>query len=407
MVSQQQMLTCLREEIRRHNNRPNRYQSNNYGAPFRPNQNARVRTNNMSTQKSPGRHLRTTDGQVICNKCHDGSNWFIWCWISARTETWTAKLINEFGDIFTVDKTDFGFTDLVQHRIHVGDHSPIKSKPYRVPFSQRPITEEQIKTMLEKSIIRPSTSPWSSNVVLVAKKDGSRRFCIDFRKLNKITKKETYPLPRIDETLHALGRAQYFSTLDLAAGYWQIGMAPDDIEKTAFTTISSHFEFVRMPFGLCNAPPRCQQLMDFLLAGLQWEICLCYLDDIIIYPRTFTDHLSNLRTVFERLRAAGLKVRLTKCTFCRSEVPYLGHIISKDGIKADPSKIAIVRDYPIPTTVKEVRQFIGFTVLRRIIASSLKTSLQSLLPYTNWQISMLVLFGHSSVRKPSICYGKV
>ena len=102
-----------------------------------------------------------------------------------------------------------------------------------------------------------------------------------------------------------------------------------------------------MPFGLCNAAPRWQQLMDFLLAGLQWEICLCYLDDIIIYSRTFTDHLSNLRTVFEWLRAVGLKVHLTKCTFCRLEVPYLGHIISKDGIKADPSKIAVVRDYPV------------------------------------------------------------
>ena len=119
---------------------------------------------------------------------------------------------------------------------------------------------------------------------------------------------------------------------------------------------------MRMLFGLCNAAPCCQQLMDFLLAGLQWEICLCYLDDIVIYSRTFTDHLSNLRTVFERLRAAGLKVRFTKCSFCRSEVPYLGHIISKDGIKADPLKIAVVRDYPVPTTVKEVRQFIGFTL---------------------------------------------
>ena len=153
----------------------------------------------------------------------------------------------------------------------MGDHSPIKSKPYRVPFSQRPIIEEQIKTMLEKNIIRPSTSPWSSNVVLVAKKDGSRRFCIDFRKLNKITNKETYPLPRIDETLDAFGKAQYFSALDLAAGYWQIGMAPEDIEETAFTTVSGHFEFMRMLFGLCNAAPRCQQFMDFLLAGLQWE----------------------------------------------------------------------------------------------------------------------------------------
>ena len=269
------------------------------------------------------------------------------------------QLIDEFGDIVAVDKTDLGFTDLVQYRTDVGGNLPTKSKPYRVPFSQRPIIEEQIKTMLEKNIIRPSTSPWSSNVVPVAKKDGSRRFCIDYRKLNKITRKETYGLPRIDETLDALGNAQYFSTLDLAAGYWQIGMASEHIDKTAITTITGHFEFLRMPFGLGNAAPRCQQLMDFLLAGLQWQICLYYLDNIIIYSRTFSDHLSNLRTVFEWLRAAGLKVRLQKCTFGRSEVPYLGHIISKEGIKADPAKIAVVRNYQVPTTVKEVRQFIG------------------------------------------------
>ena len=213
--------------------------------------------------------------------------------------------------------------------------------------------------MLANNIIKPSTSPWYSNVVLVKKKNGSQRFCIDFRKLNSITKKENYPLPRIDETIDSLGNAYFFTTLDLASGYWQIAMAPEDTDKTAFTTFCGHFEFNRMPFGLTNAAPGCQQLMEFLLAGLQWHICLCYLDDIIIYSRSFSEHLQHLRLVFDRLRNADLKLRLEKCSFCLQEVTYLGHIISKDGIKPNPEKIKVVKEYPVPTSVKEVRQFLG------------------------------------------------
>ena len=268
-------------------------------------------------------------------------------------------LLNEFHDIFAKDEHDLGKTDIVQHKIDVGDHPPIKSTPYRVPYCQRSIISQQVKSMLDNNIIKPSTSPWSSNVVLVKKKNGKQRFCIDFRKLNSITKKENYPLPRIDETIDSLGNACFFTTLDLASGYWQIAMAPEDTDKTAFTTFCGHFEFNRMPFGLTNAAPRCQQLMEFLLAGLQWHICLCYLDDIIIYSRSFAQHLQHLRQVFERLRNAGLKLRLETCSFCLQEVTYLGHIISKDGIKPDPDKIKVVKEYPVPTSVKEVRQFLG------------------------------------------------
>ena len=137
-------------------------------------------------------------------------------------------------------------------------------------------------------------------------------------------------------------------------------MAPEDTDKTAFTTFCGHFELNRMPFGLTNAAPRCQQLMEFLLAGPQWHICLCYLDDIIIYSRSFSEHLQHLRLVFDRLRNAGLiKLRLEKCSFCLQEVTYLGHIISKDGIKPDSQKIKVVKEYPVPTCVKEVCQFLG------------------------------------------------
>ena len=136
-------------------------------------------------------------------------------------------------------------------------------------------------------------------------------------------------------------------------------MAPEDTDRTAFTTFCGHFEFNRMPFGLTNAALRCQQLMEFLSAGLQWHICLCYLDDIIIYSRSFSEHLQHLRLVFDRLQNAGLKLRLEKCSFCLQEVTYLGRIISKDGIKPDPEKIKVVKEYPVPTSVKEVRRFLG------------------------------------------------
>ena len=168
-----------------------------------------------------------------------------------------------------------------------------------------------------------------------------------------------------------------------------------------------------MPFGLCNASPRCHQLMDFLLAGLQWQICLCYLDDIIVYSRTFSDHLSNLRTVFEWLCAAGLKVRLHKCTFAGSEVPYLGHIISREGIKADPAKIAVVRNYPVPTTVKEVRQFIGVASYYRRFIRNFAPIAALLHKLTNkyarfvWSLQCQEAFNslrQSLISAPILCY---
>ena len=178
--------------------------------------------------------------------------------------------------------------------------------------------------MLDSNIITPSSSPWASPVVFVRKKDSSLRFCVDYHKVNVITRKDAYPLPRVDDTLDTLACCKWFTTLDLLSGYWQVEVDEKDREKTAFTTPDGLFEFTRMPFGLCNAPATFQRLMDLVLAGLQWNNCLVYLDDILIVGKTFDDQLHNLSFVFDRTRGAGLKLKPSKRAVCRKQVTYLG-----------------------------------------------------------------------------------
>ena len=215
--------------------------------------------------------------------------------------------------------------------------------------------------MLHQGVIRESNSPWSSPVVMVKKKDSSWRFCINFRKLNERTVKDAYPLPRIDETLEALAGSRFFSTLDLASGYWQVEVEEKDRGKTAFSTREGHYEFNVMPFGLTNAPSTFQRLMECVLAGMTYEQCLIYLDDIIVFSTSFEQRLQRLRTVFELLEKAGLKLKGKKCHFVQSKIRYLGHIVSKEGIQADPEKLCAMREYPIPYDIKELRQFLGLT----------------------------------------------
>ena len=175
-------------------------------------------------------------------------------------------------------------------------------------------------------------------VVLVRKKDGSTRFCIDYRKLNAATKKDSYPLPRTDTTLDAFGGSVWFSTLDLQSGYWQVEVEKDDMERTEFTTGDGLWQFTVMPFGLCNAPATFERLMDEVLAGLPWEVCLVYLDDIIVHASEFEEAISRLREVFLRLKSANLKLNPKKCQLFAQEVPDIRHIIGRDGITTDPER---------------------------------------------------------------------
>ena len=269
------------------------------------------------------------------------------------------KLIMSFSDIFTKQN---GRTEVTRHQIKlIPDSKPFNSPPYRYAPAKREVIEQNLKEMKEEGIIKPSKSPWASPVVLAPKKDGTIRFCVDYRKLNSITIRDAYPIPRIDDTLNALQEAKFVSTLDLRSGYWQVEMDKDSKEKTAFITHKGLYEFNVMPYGLTNAPATFQRLMDVVLAGLKWQCCLVYIDDVIIYSPTFDQHLNDLKEVFQTLREANLTLKASKCYFCRREMKYLGHIITQDGIKPDPTLIKAVSDFPQPKTIKDVQSFLGLS----------------------------------------------
>src|SRR5256886_3044175 len=220
-------------------------------------------------------------------------------------------------------------------------------------------SSDLIGEMLKKGIIRKSKSPWSSPVVFVPKKGGEIRFCIDYRKLNKVTKKDNHPLPRIDEMLDKFEGSQWFSSIDLASAYWQVEMDERDIEKTAFITSEGLYECLVMPFGLCNAPATFQRLMHEVLGNLIYTKIPVYLDDIIIHSETFEQHLEDIQEVFDRLRDAKLMSKESKCEFCAPEIKFLGHIVGRDGRKVDPDKVEKVKNYPRPENISQLRGFLG------------------------------------------------
>lgn len=269
------------------------------------------------------------------------------------------KLIQTFPDIFN-EKA--GRTTKVKHEIKLLPGSqPCNLPPYRIAPARKHVVEENLQEMFQQDFITPSNSPWSSPVVLAPKKDGTLRFCIDYRKLNAMTIRDAYPIPRIDDTLDSLQEAKFISTLDLRTGYWQVEMDKNSREKTAFITHKGLFEFKVMPYGLTNAPATFQRLMDRVLAGLKWRCCLVYIDDVIIYSNSFEQHLKDLTSVFDSLRSANLTLKASKCHFCRPETKYLGHIITRDGIKPDPELIKSVMNFPKPTKIKDVQSFLGLT----------------------------------------------
>ena len=266
------------------------------------------------------------------------------------------QLLYKYADVFN---DQLGHTTLVSHNIDTGNHAPIKQHPRRLPYAYREEANRQTAEMLEQGIIRPSTSAWSSPIVLVKKKGGELRFCVDYRKLNSVTIGHAHPLPRIDDILDSLGDSKLFSCLDLKSGYWQLSVNEADRHKTAFVTQSGLYEFNRMPFGLSMACATFQRTMEIVLAGLTYDICLCYLDDVIVFGRSLAEHCNRLESVLLRLREHNLRVKLTKCKFVAPKVHYLGHVISQTGIQPDPQKISAVSELPTPQSVKEVRSFLG------------------------------------------------
>ena len=269
------------------------------------------------------------------------------------------RLLDEYKDVFSKEGQPISSTSLVEHVIHT------TGPAVRLPFRRqnpviRDIEQQQVKEILRDEVIRPSTSPWASPVVMVKKRDGTMRFCVDFRKMNDATIKDAHSLPRIDDTLESLHGAQYFTTLDLKSGYWQVPIREEDKEKTAFRTSSGQlYEFNQLPFGLCNAPATFSRLMDRTLAGLAWNICLYYLDDIIVFSSTWAEYLERLRAVFERLQRANLKLGAHKCHLAAREVSFLGYRVTPEGLEPEPRLMEAISKLPPPINVAEVLSFLG------------------------------------------------
>jgi hypothetical protein len=269
------------------------------------------------------------------------------------------NLLCKYSPVFSKSSEDIGRTSLVKHVINTGKAAPIRQPPRRLPLGKRAIEKEEVTKMLERGIIEPSSSAWASPVVLVTKKDGTPRFCIDYRRLNDVTIKDAYPLPRVDDCIDSLSGAKYFSSLDLNSGYWQVGMSDADKEKTAFATTMGLYQFTVMSFGLANAPSTFERLMENVLRGLQWEECLLYMDDIVVPCATVSEGLARLEHIFERLLDANLKCKPSKCSLFQKKIKFLGHIVSEDGISTDPAKIEAVLTWPTPRDAKEVKSFLG------------------------------------------------
>ncbi|CAK9834632.1 Retrovirus-related Pol polyprotein from transposon 17.6 [Anthophora retusa] len=274
------------------------------------------------------------------------------------------SLIDKNHDLFYLPGDRLGKTDAVEHRIPTINQEHIHVKQYRYPPIHREEVTKQITELLENDIIKPSNSPYNSPLWVVPKKPDSQgnkrwRMVIDYRSLNENSVADAYPLPNITEILDQLGSAKYFSTFDLASGFHQIGIAEKDAEKTAFSTPYGHYQFNRMPFGLRNAPSTFQRLMDSVLSGLQGNEMFVYLDDIVIYASSLTEHNIKFNKLAERLRKANLSLQPDKCEFLRKEVAYLGHVIGRDGVKPDPRNIEAVRKFPVPKTAKNIKQFLG------------------------------------------------
>ena len=322
--------------------------------------------------------------------------------------TWTKeqqyaakKLLCDYADTFSKNDLDLGKCNILKHNIQLTDQQPFKERYRRIPPHLFEEVKQHLQEMVEVGAIRKSFSPWASAVVLVRKKDGGLRLCIDLRKLNNRTIKDGYSLPRIDDTLDCLHGAKWFSTLDLKSGYWQVELEEEAKPLTAFTMGPLGFwECERMPFGLTNAPATFQRLMESCLGELNLSWCIIYLDDIIVFSQTPEEHLVRLQAVFDKLKAAGLKLKPSKCELFKKQINYLGHVVGQEGVSTDPDKIKAVTEWPRPTTVTEVRSFLGFvSYYRRFIpnfskvAKPLNTLLQNLEGTSNQKKKFKVNWG--------------
>ena len=274
-----------------------------------------------------------------------------------------AGILKDYSDCFARHADDIGRTQMIKHKIETGDAKPVRQRCRRLARSQVQAIQDYVKVHSAAGTIRPSNSNWGANCVVVKKKTGEDRVCIDYRGLNAVTlNPDSYLLPRIDDTLDALANAKYFCTLDLIQGYHQVELEEESKEKTSFYAPHcnpSQWEYNFMPFGLIKAPRTFQRLMDRVIQGLEYEIALAYLDDVIVFGPTLDVTMDRMVTVLERLRSANLKLKAKKCILFSKKVNYLGHVITAEGVMTDPKKIEAVVNWHVPRTVRQVRAFMG------------------------------------------------
>ena len=279
------------------------------------------------------------------------------------------EILQKHQHAFATNSTDLGYCPVLEHDIDTGDSPPIKQSPRRPPLSAGDAETDIIDEMLSTGVIEPSTSEWASPVCLVKKPDGSYRFCIDYRRLNAVSRKDAFPVPDIQDALDSLRGAHWFATIDLLSGYWQLGLTDRAKERSAFCTRRGLFQFRRMPFGLCGAPATFCRVMSLVLGDYIGIICLCYLDDVIVYAKTQRELLDRLDLIFTRLSEHGLKIKPSKCVLFRTEIQFLGHLVTASGVQPLPDKVQAIKDWPTPRCLRDVRAFYGLIgYYRRFVA---------------------------------------
>lgn len=278
------------------------------------------------------------------------------------------SLIEEYSDCFALTIKEIGCTTKAKLEIELDKNEVVTYRPYRLSYSERQVVQKKINELKEAGIVEDSFSPFASPILLVRKKNGEERLCVDYRALNKNMKKDKFPLPLIDDQLERLQGKKYFSLLDLKSGYYQVPLSEEAKPKTAFVTPDGHYQFTRMPFGVANGPAVFQRLVNSILGPLKYTIVLAYLDDLLVLSTTIGEGIENLRMVFEILRQANLTLNPKKCYFFMEEIEYLGYEVSGTGIKPNRCKIDCIHEFPRPENVHQVRQFIGLTsYFRRFI----------------------------------------
>ena len=267
------------------------------------------------------------------------------------------RLLSRHASTFASSTSDIGFCSLLQHDIDSQDAKPIKQSPRRPPIGACQAEDDILNEMLKTGVIEPSTSAWASPICMVKNQDGSR-FCVDYRRVNAVSTKDVFPVPNIQDALESLRGARHFATIDLLSSYWQLGMTDRAKERSAFCTRRGLFHFTRMPFGLSGAPSTFCRVMSLVFSDLLWVVCLCFLDDIIIYARTQDELLERLDMVLSRLSSFGFKVKPSKCSLFRNTIKFLGHLVSADGVEPLSDRLTAIRDWPpTPDCLRDVRAF--------------------------------------------------